>query len=150
YGTVYSQEEIHALSNLAKKNNLFLHMDGARIANAAVSLGISLRELTAGVDVLSFGGTKNGLMFGEAIVFFNKELARNFLFYRKQHMQLASKMRFIAAQFEALLSHDLWKQNAAHSNRLARDLAERLAGLGIEITQKVDANAIFALLPKEV
>lgn len=153
YGTVYNVEEVKALSEVARKNNLYLHMDGSRISNAAVSLGKSFREFTrdAGVDVLSFGGTKNGMMFGEAIVFFKPELAANFSYIRKQGMQLHSKMRFISAQFEALLTNDLWKRNAMHTNGLAKKLANALAGIkGITVTQKVEANGVFAIFPAEI
>ena len=151
YGTVYSVEEIKALSDVAKKHNLYLHMDGSRIANAAVSLNQDLRSFTrdAGVDVLSFGGTKNGMMFGEAIVIFNPELAKDAYYLRKQGMQLHSKMRFISAQFEALLSTDLWKRNATHSNAMAKHLEAGLRTIpGVTITQQVDANGVFAILPK--
>lgn len=153
YGTVYTPEEIRAISSLAKKYNLFLHMDGARISNAAVSLNIPFRAFTrdAGVDILSFGGTKNGMMFGEAVLIFNPELARYFSFIRKQGMQLHSKMRFISAQFEALLSNELWKRNAAHANRMARMLADELQKIpGIIITQPVDGNGVFAILPRQL
>ncbi|MFZ6001357.1 MAG: threonine aldolase family protein, partial [Bacteroidota bacterium] len=153
YGTVYSADEVKALSEVARKNNLYLHMDGSRISNAAVSLGKSFREFTrdAGVDVLSFGGTKNGMMFGEAIVFFKPELAANFSYIRKQGMQLHSKMRFISAQFEALLTDDLWKRNAMHTNGLAKKLANALGGIkGITVTQKVEANGVFAIFPAEI
>jgi threonine aldolase len=153
YGTVYSIEEIKALSAVAKKYNLYLHMDGSRLANAAVTLNKSFREFTceAGVDVLSFGGTKNGLMFGEAILFFRKELATHFKFIRKQGMQLHSKMRFISAQFEALLSNELWKRNAEHTNRLAQLLEKGLNQIPqVKITQKVEANGVFAILPPAI
>lgn len=151
YGTVYTVEEIQALSEVARANNLYLHMDGSRLANAAVSLNKSFKEITQGVDVLSFGGTKNGLMFGEAIVFFKPELAQNFMYQRKQGMQLASKMRFIAAQFEALLSNDLWKRNASHTNSLAKQLGAELGKIkGITVTQKIDANAVFAIMPAHI
>ncbi len=128
YATVYTIDEIRAISAVARKHNLYLHMDGSRIANAAVSLGESLRAITrdAGVDVLSFGGTKNGMMFGEAVVFFNPALAKSFKFIRKQGMQLHSKMRFIGAQFEALLTNDVWKKNAAHANAMAKLLEKAL------------------------
>src|SRR5579864_7029197 len=121
-GTVYTPREVRDLARFAHDRDMFLHMDGARIANAAVSLGLTLREATRdlGVDVLSFGGTKNGVMGAEAVVFFNKKFSRDFLYLRKQGMQLASKMRFISAQFEALLSNNLWKKNAEHANRMAR------------------------------
>jgi threonine aldolase len=153
YGTVYSVEEIKALSRVAKEHHLYLHMDGSRISNAAVTLNKPFREFTrdAGVDVLSFGGTKNGMMFGEVIVFFNKELASNFSYIRKQGMQLHSKMRFISCQFEMLLSNDLWKRNADHTNRLARQLANELSRIsGITITQKVEANGVFAIFPASI
>jgi threonine aldolase len=147
YGTVYSIDEIKALSEI----DLYFHMDGSRIANAAVTLNKSFKEITTGVDVLSFGGTKNGLMFGEAIVFFNKDLAKNFVYQRKQGMQLHSKMRFISAQFEALLTNDLWKKNATHTNSLAKLLGSELSKIeGIKVTQKIDANAVFAIVPAHV
>ena len=153
YGTVYTIEEIKALSAVAKKHKLYLHMDGSRIANAAVSLNKSFREFTidAGVEVLSFGGTKNGMMFGEAIIFFKPELAANFKFIRKQAIQLNSKMRFISAQFEALLSNDLWKRNAVHTNKLATLLANELKQIPqVKVTQKVEGNGVFAILPQEI
>ncbi|HEY0655218.1 MAG TPA: low specificity L-threonine aldolase, partial [Chryseosolibacter sp.] len=153
YATVYTVEEIKAISTIAKKYNLFLHMDGSRISNAAVSLGKDFRAFTrdAGVDVLSFGGTKNGLMFGEAVIFFNKQLAESMKYIRKQGMQLHSKMRFIGAQFEALLSNDLWKKPATHANAMAKLLEQELRKLpSVKITQSVDANGIFALIPKAV
>jgi len=151
-GTVYSIAEIRALADFAHQQNLLLHMDGARVANAAVGLKASLREITsdAGVDVLSFGGTKNGLMYGEAVVFFNPKLAADFKYIRKQGMQLASKMRFVSAQFEALLTGNLWKRNAAHANRMARLLAKELATVpALRITQKVESNGVFAVLPPQ-
>lgn len=151
-GTVYTVAEIRALAEFARSRGMFLHVDGARISNAAAALGVSLKAMTAdaGVDVLSFGGTKNGMMLGEAVVFFRPELAENFRFHRKQAMQLASKMRFISAQFEAMLSNDLWLKNARHANDMARLLASEVKGAeGIEITQPVDANAVFARLPRE-
>jgi threonine aldolase len=152
YGTVYTIDEVKAISAVAKKNNLFLHMDGSRISNAAVSLNKDFASFTrdAGVDVLSFGGTKNGMMFGEAIVFFNPEPAQYFKYIRKQGMQLHSKMRFISAQFEALLSNDLWKRNASHSNRMAKLLEAELKSANVQITRPVDANGIFAMLPPAI
>jgi len=149
-GTVYTVEEIKELADFAHKNNLLLHVDGARLANAAVSLNKSLRAVTrdAGVDMLSFGGAKNGMMYGEAVVFFNPELATGFKFTRKQGSHLASKMRFISAQFDALLTGNLWKQNAAHANRMAKLLSTELAAIPqIKITQKVEANGVFAIIP---
>ncbi|MDT5262647.1 MAG: threonine aldolase [Acidobacteriota bacterium] len=151
-GTVYAVEELKRIADFAHARGLLLHMDGARLANAAAHLSVSLRELTAGagVDVLSFGGTKNGMMYGESVVFFNAARARDFKFTRKQAAQLPSKTRFIAAQFDALLAEDLWLQNAAHANRMARLLAAGLRQVPrVEITQKVEANAVFALLPRE-
>jgi threonine aldolase len=153
YGTVYSIDEIKALSELTKKNGMYLHMDGSRISNAAVSLNKDFRQFTkdAGVDVLSFGGTKNGLMFGEAVVFFNNDAVTHFPYLRKQGMQLHSKMRFIAAQFNALFEKDLWRRNAQHANRMARRLAEGLAGIpAVTITRPVDANGIFAVFPSNI
>jgi threonine aldolase len=153
YGTVYSIDEIKALSSLAKKNQMFLHMDGSRISNAAVSLNKEFRQFTkdAGVDVLSFGGTKNGLMFGEAVVFFNPDSFAHFPYLRKQGMQLHSKMRFIAAQFNALLDNELWRRNAQHANAMARRLADGLKAIdAITITHPVDANGIFAMFPPAI
>jgi len=153
YGTVYSAKEIADISTLAKKYNLYLHMDGSRISNAAVSLKKDFKEFTSdvGVDVLAFGGTKNGMMFGEAVIFFKPELAQNFKFIRKQGMQLHSKMRFISAQFEALLSNGLWKKNALHANAMAKLLATELAKIpAIQITQSVDANGVFASMPAAI
>lgn len=150
-GTVYRPEEIRALANFAHEHEMFLHMDGARIANAAVSLGQSLREATRdlGVDVLSFGGTKNGAMGGEAVVFFNPALASDFLYLRKQGMQLASKMRFIAVQFETLLTNDLWRRSAEHANRMARILEAEVRKIPqVKIVWKVEANGVFAQIPR--
>jgi len=150
-GTVYKPEEIRALADFAHERGMFLHMDGARIANAAVSLGQTLRQATRdlGVDVLSFGGTKNGIMGGEAVVFFNPALCSDFLFLRKQGMQLASKMRFIAAQFEALLTNDLWKRSAEHANRMAKVLEAEVRKIPqVKVVWKVEANGVFAQIPK--
>jgi threonine aldolase len=150
-GTVYKPQEIKALAAFAHERNLFLHVDGARIANAAATLGQNLREATRdlGVDVLSFGGTKNGAMAAEAVVFFDKTLSANFLYTRKQGMQLASKMRFISAQFDALLSSDLWRKNAQHSNRMAQLLQNEVSEIpGVEIIYKVEANGVFAQIPR--
>ena len=151
-GTVYRPEEIAALSRFVHENGMVLHMDGARLANAAVFLDVELSAITrdAGVDVLSFGGTKNGMMVGEAIVFFNRNLSGNFKYSRKQGMQLASKMRFISVQFDALLTNDLWRKNAAHANQMALLLSSEVEALpGVKITQPVEANGIFAQVPKE-
>ena len=129
-GTVYSAEEVREIAAFCHGHGLYLHMDGARLCNAAASLGQGLGEITGhlGVDILSFGGTKNGLLLGEAVVCFHPELSKNTIFIRKQTMQLASKMRFIAAQFTALLSDDLWLKNASHANRMAKLLEEKVKG----------------------
>ncbi len=151
-GTVYLPEEIQALAQFAHEHEMFLHVDGARIANAAASLGQTLRQATRdlGVDVLSFGGTKNGIMGGEAVVFFNRNLSTDFLFLRKQAMQLASKMRFIAAQFEALLTNGLWQRSAEHANRMARLLETELKKIPqVKVIWKVEANGVFAQIPRE-
>lgn len=149
-GTVYQPEEISALARFAHEHEMFLHVDGARIANAAVSLGQTLRQATRdlGIDILSFGGTKNGMLGGEAVVFFHPEQAENFLYLRKQSMQLASKMRFVAAQFEAMLTNDLWRRSAEHANRMASVLAKELNRIpGVRIVWKVEANGVFAQIP---
>ena len=153
YGTVYNIEEIQALSYFAHQNNMFLHMDGARLANAAVALETDLKSISsdAGVDVLSFGGTKNGMMFGEAVIFFDPALSKEFKYIRKQGMQLHSKMRFIAAQFTAILSNNLWKKNAAHANHMAQIFKKSLSEFKkIEITQPVETNSIFAVIPEKI
>ena len=153
YGTLYSVDELKALSDVASKHGLYLHVDGSRISNAAVSLNKNFSEFTrdVGVDILSFGGTKNGMMFGEAILIFNKDLTEHFAFLRKQGMQLHSKMRFISAQFEAFLSNDLWKRNATHSNNMARKLEQALLSIPkVKITQSVDGNGVFAIIPREI
>ena len=150
-GTVYTKNELKTLARFAHDNNMLLHVDGARIANAAASLNASLKEITvdAGVDVLSFGGAKNGMMYGEAVVFLNKKLGENFKYIRKQGMHLPSKMRFISAQFEVLLSGDLWRRSATHANRMARVLASELERIPqIKITQPVEANGVFAEIPE--
>lgn len=151
YGTVYTADEVKAIAQVAHQHKFYLHMDGARIANAAVCLNQNFPSFTvdAGVDVLSFGGTKNGLMFGEAVLIFNPDLASSFKFIRKQAMQLHSKSRFIAAQYNALFENDLWQQNASHSNAMAARLAKGLRSIHVEITQKVQANSIYAILPRE-
>ncbi len=151
-GTVYTPGELKKLSDFAHDNDMLLHMDGARVANAAASLGVKFSAITrdAGVDILSFGGAKNGMMYGEAVVFFDKELAKDFKYTRKQGTHLPSKMRFISAQFESLLSDDLWRQNAEHANQMAQLLASELRKIPqIKITQKVEANGVFALVPEE-
>jgi threonine aldolase len=150
-GTVYQPNEIKALARFAHQRGMFLHMDGARIANAAASLGQTLRQATRdlGVDVLSFGGTKNGAMGAEAVVFFDQKLGHDFLYLRKQGMQLASKMRFISAQFDALFTGDLWHKNAQHANRMARLLQTQLRKIPqVKIVYKVEANGVFAKIPR--
>ncbi|HZI59734.1 MAG TPA: low specificity L-threonine aldolase [Pyrinomonadaceae bacterium] len=153
-GTVYTKQELKAIANFAHANNMLLHVDGARLANAAATLDSSLKSITVdcGVDVLSFGGTKNGMIYGEAVIFFDPKMAQDFKFIRKQGMHLPSKMRFISAQFEALLSGDLWRRSAAHANRMARLLAselEKVPGGKISLTQAVEANGVFATVPKQ-
>jgi threonine aldolase len=148
-GTLYSVDEIAALADQAHAHGMLLHLDGARLSNAAAALGLPLRALTtdAGVDLLSFGGTKNGMMLGEAVVFLRPGLGENVAFRRKQTMQLASKMRFIAAQFEALLADSLWERTAGHANAMGARLAETVGSIeGVRITQRVQANAVFAVL----
>ncbi|WP_255434079.1 low specificity L-threonine aldolase [Carboxylicivirga sp. M1479] len=152
-GTIYSLEEIKEIADYVHSLGLYLHMDGARIANAAVALECSLVDtsINAGVDVLSFGGTKNGLMFGEAIVFANAQLAENVKYIRKQSTQLHSKMRYTSAQFKALLSNDLWKKNALHANAMAKLLAQKVKGIdGVQLTQEVESNGVFAIIPHEL
>ena len=151
-GTVYQPRELKKLSEFAHKNGMLLHMDGARIANAAASLRKDFRSLTrdVGVDVLSFGGAKNGMMYGEAIVFFDQSLAKDFKYTRKQGTHLPSKMRFISAQFSALLTKELWRVNAKHANDMAKLLAQELGRIPqVELTQQVESNGVFARLPKK-
>lgn len=150
-GTLYSLDELKAIADTTHELGMYLHMDGARICNAAASLGVELRETTTdvGVDVLSFGGTKNGLMGGEAVVVLRSGLAENTPFIRKQQMQLASKMRFISAQFLALFEDDLWRHNATHANAMAQRLRDAVVDIpGVTITQQVQANGVFAILPE--
>jgi threonine aldolase len=150
-GTLYTLEEMRSLADLAHSHDLLFHVDGARLSNAAAALGVPLGEVAVGVDVLSFGGTKNGLLGAEAVVILNPRLAHDFLYIRKQSMQLASKMRFLAAQFDALLSDDLWLRCAGHANAMAARLAGALADVpGLTITRPVETNAVFAVLPAAV
>lgn len=153
FGTIYTVEEIKAITDFCHANNMLVHMDGARIANAAVSLNLPFRAFTrdTGIDVLSFGGTKNGMMMGEAVIFFDQSLSKNAKYYRKQNMQLNSKMRYVAAQFEAYLSNDLWKKNATQSNAMAQLLFQHVKDIpGVQVINPVQANGIFAIIPKEV
>lgn len=152
-GTVYKPEEIRELAGFVHKHEMLLHMDGARIANAAASLNLPFRDFTteAGVDVLSFGGTKNGMMFGEAVCFLKEGLSEDFKYIRKQGMQLASKMRYIAAQFIAYFRNDLWLDNARHANIMCNKLASRINNIeGLRITQEVNANGVFVIMPSQV
>ena len=152
-GTLYTVDEIRAIADIGHSMGLLLHMDGARLANAACSLGLSFRAFTtdAGVDVLSFGGTKNGMMFGEAVCFLKPGLSENFKYIRKQGMQLASKMRFISAQYIAYFRNDLWKECASHSNAMARLLADNLRMINeVRITQEVQSNGVFLIMPHDV
>lgn len=152
-GTLYTLDEIKSLADFAHANGLYLHVDGARIANASVALGATFKEMTTdcGVDVLSFGGTKNGMMLGEACVFINPKLAEDFKYRRKQDLQLCSKMRFVAAQFEAYLEKEVWRRNAEHSNAMAKKLYEKVKNLpNLEVVYPVQANGVFAKLPRNV
>lgn len=152
-GTAYTAAEVRAIADHVHGRGMTLHMDGARVANAAAHLGVRLREFTtdAGVDVLSFGGTKNGLMFGEAVVVLNAAAAEGLTFLRKLNMQLASKMRFVSAQVIAILTDDLYLRSAGHANAMATRLREAVEGLpGLTITQTTQSNAVFAILPPGV
>jgi threonine aldolase len=149
-GTVYTPDEVRALADHAHSHELVLHMDGARLSNAAAALDVSLRDVSsdAGVDILSLGGTKNGLLGAEAVMFLTTGLADGFDFVRKQTLQLASKMRFLAAQFDALLTDDLWLRNAGRANSMAARLAEAVRDIPqLTITRPVQTNVVFATLP---
>jgi threonine aldolase len=151
FGTLYSMEELKEIITWAKSENLYVHIDGARLANAAVGLKKSFKEFTTdlGVDIVSFGGTKNGLMMGEAVVFLNPTLAKDFKFYRKQMAQLPSKTRFISAQFLEYFSNELWKKIATHSCEMAEKLYQTVKSLpGVEVTQSRESNAVFAKIPQ--
>ncbi|PWC06223.1 threonine aldolase family protein [Mycetocola zhujimingii] len=157
-GTLYSVEEVRAIADHAHARGMKLHMDGARIANAAASLGVPMKDFTtdAGVDVLSFGGTKNGLLFGEAVVVLNPAASDGLVFLRKLNMQLASKLRFVSAQLIALLEGDLWLRSAQHANQMAARLRGSLEQLvstgaisGLGFSQPTQANAVFAVLPAD-
>lgn len=152
-GTVYTVDEIRAIVEHAHERGMKVHLDGARIANAAASLDVPMRAFTnaVGVDALSYGGTKNGMMFGEAVIVLNPDAVSHMKHLRKMSMQLASKMRFVSAQFEALLAGDLWLRNARHANAMAQRLAEGVRAVdGVEILYPVQANAVFARLPHDV
>lgn len=152
-GTVYTIDELREISDFAHMHNMLLHIDGARLANAAAALGVSLRDMTEGInaDVLSFGCTKNGMMYGEVVIFFDHKLGRDFQYARKQNLQLSSKMRFVAAQIVAYLSNDQYLKTANHANLMAQKLAQRVAEIPqIKITQEVQTNAVFAIIPQEI
>ena len=152
-GTLYSLDEIRALADLAHIHDMYLHMDGARLANAAVALGCTFRQMTTdcGVDCLSFGGTKNGMMIGESAVILNPVLDADLKYRRKQMGQLSSKMRFMAAQFEAYLSTGVWRRNAEHSNRMAQLLCQSLREVPeAKVVYPVQANSVFVQLPNKV
>lgn len=151
-GTVYKPDEIQAIAEVAKTHNLYLHMDGARFANAVVSLGCSPADITwrVGVDALCFGATKNGAMAAEAVVFFNQNLAQTFGYRRKRSGHLFSKMRFLSVQLEAYLKDNLWLKNAQHANRMAQILAQGLVGLpGVKLCYPVEANELFIQMPED-
>lgn len=152
-GTVYSLDELKNLCDFAHTKGMYVHLDGARISNAVAALGVGLKEATVdcGVDIMSFGGTKNGLMIGEAVLIFNDELKTNAPYFHKQSAQLFSKNRFIAAQFTTLLTNNLWLRMASHANKMAQLLAKEVGGLpGVKITRSVDANAVFVIIPAEI
>lgn len=151
-GTVYTHEELKEICDFAHAHDMYVHMDGARLANAVAYLGCTAASITkeVGIDVLSFGGTKNGMMFGEAVIFFNTRMSKEVKYIRKQLMQLHSKSRFIAAQFSAMLKDNLWLKSAAHANAMAQKLANAAEQIpSVNITQKVEANEIFAIIPRE-
>lgn len=152
-GTVYTLDELRTLVGMARAHGLGVHVDGARIGCAVASLGVGVREmiLDMGVDILSFGGTKQGMLCGEAVVILKPGLGEEFPYWQKHGMQLASKMRFISAQFEGLLEDDLWIENGRHANAMARQLQEALRGLPrVEVIHPVEANAVFARIPAEL
>ena len=153
FGTVYTPQEIAALADLAHQHNMYLHVDGSRLANAAAFSNVSFTRITtdAGVDALSFGGTKNGMLLGEAVVLLRPELAESFLYVRKQAMQLFSKSRFIAAQYRAYFTDQLWKELATHANQMAAYMATLLKDIPqVNITHPVESNAIFAIIPRHI
>lgn len=152
-GTLYTVDEIRDLADFAHANNMYLHVDGARIANAIVAMDSSFKEMITdtGVDLLSFGGTKNGMMMGEAIVSFNREISKNFKFYRKQGMQLASKMRFLSVQFTAYLKDELWRVNASNANAMGQYLKDELGKIeGVSLMEGLDTNMIFGYFPDSI
>lgn len=151
-GTVYTIEEVKAIAKLLHSYNMYLHMDGARLANACVTLNCSMKAITvdAGIDILSFGGTKNGMMMGEAVISFREEITENLKFYRKQGAQLASKQRYLAVQFLPYLSNNLWWNNASHANQMGKKIATMLSKYPqVAFTQKPESNQIFFTAPKD-
>lgn len=159
WGTTYTPDEIAAIASTAHENDMILHIDGSRLGNAAAHLGVGLGDITtaAGVDIVSLGGTKNGLLGAEAVVVLNPEIGQGLRFLRKMNLQLASKMRFLSAQLNALYEGDLWRTSATRSNEMAQYLNERLAEVagsgrvpGLEIVQKVESNVVFVRMPAEV
>ena len=151
-GTVYTIEEVKAIADLLHAHNMYLHMDGARLANACAFLNCSMKQVTvdAGVDVLSFGGTKNGMMMGEAVVAFSPDIAENLMYFRKQSAQLASKLRYLSAQFIPYLENNLWLENAMKANLAATKLADIMKQYPqICFTQKIESNALFFTIPTE-
>ena len=153
FGTVYTPEEITALANLVHQHNMYLHVDGSRLANASAYSRVPFKEMITdtGVDALSFGGTKNGMLLGEAVVLLRPALAETFLYTRKQAMQLYSKSRFIAAQYIAYFKNGLWKTLATHANRMAAYMASCIEEFAqVQITHPVESNAIFAIIPRKV
>jgi threonine aldolase len=154
-GTCYTPDEIRAIAERAHERGMVVHVDGARLSNAAATLGVPLAEFTtdAGVDIVTFGGTKNGMVFGECVVVLNPDRVPTMTmkYLRKFSMQLASKMRFVSVQFEALLAGDLWLRSARHANAMATRLAAAVSGIdGVTVVRPVQANAVFATLPHEV
>ncbi len=152
-GTLYTMEEIRFLADFVHRYNIYLHLDGARISNAVEALHSDFKTMTfdSGVDVLSFGGTKNGMMMGEAVVFADGNIAKDFEYYRKQSMQLVSKMRFISAQFIAFFENDLWLKNAKHANQMAQLFYNKIKNLkGIEVVYPVETNGLFVKIPQSI
>lgn len=152
-GTLYTIDEMKALADLAHENGMYLHIDGARLANAAAAMGLSFKELTTdvGADCVSFGGTKNGMLMGESVVILNPELDVDVRYRRKQMAQLSSKMRFVAAQFQAYLVEDVWRRNAMHSNKMAQMLYQTVKDIpSLEVLYKVQVNSVFVKLPREI
>ena len=153
HGTLYKISELEELKNFAKEKGMKVFVDGARLANAIASLGVSPRKMieAAGADILTLGGTKNGLLMGELVVVLNPDLVAEMKYYRKQLMQLSSKMRFLSAQFLAYLENDFWLENANLANTMAKKLCEELSAIPqIKISQNVEANAVFAKIPRKI